>query len=271
MPADLSQITDDLMAETALLTGLVEGAPEETWSKATPAAGWSVRDQFIHLAYFDGAAVQAATDPTAFIQHRADVVRDVDGFTGTVAGRYRHMTGPEVLDWFHSARAELARVFTSLDPKARIPWYGPDMSPASAITARLMETWAHGQDVFDALGRDHPPGPGLRHVAHLGVKTFANSFRVRGLDVPTAEVGVELTGPDGDIWRWGPEDGADRVRGNAVDFCLVVTQRRHLDDTGLSVEGPVARTWMGVAQAFAGPPGPGRPPGRFRREAHPHG
>jgi len=266
MPADMSLIIKDLVAETEGLTGLVDGDSEETWSAATPAAGWSVRDQFTHLAFFDEAAVRAATDPVGFAEHRAEAVRDVDGVTGSVARRYQDLPGREVLDWFRSARAELVRVFAAVDLKARIPWYGPDMSPASAVTARLMETWAHGQDVFDALGRTHPAGPGLRHIAHIGVKTFANSFRVRGLEVPASEVSVELAAPDGDTWRWGPEDSPDRVRGPAVDFCLVVTQRRHLDDTSLMVEGPVARSWMSVAQAFAGPPGPGRPAGQFQRE-----
>lgn len=266
MPADLSPIIDDLMAETALLSETVAGAPEIAWSTATPAVGWSVRDQFTHLAYFDEATVQAATDPAAFAEHRAEVVADVDGYTGAIAARFRHLPGQVVLDWFHSARTRLADVFRALDDEARIPWYGPDMSPASAVTARLMETWAHGQDVFDALGLVHPVGPGLRHVAHLGVRAFPNSFRVRGIDLPTAEVSVVLTAPDGDIWKWGPDSSVDRVQGLAVDFCLVVTQRRHLDDTSLKVEGPVARTWMGVAQAFAGPPGTGREPGQFGRK-----
>jgi hypothetical protein len=48
-----------------------------------------------------------------------------------------------------------------------------------------------------------------------------------------------------------------------MDFCLVVTQRRHPDDTDLAIEGPLAEEWMAIAQAFAGPPGKGRAPGQF--------
>ena len=70
----------------------------------------------------------------------------------------------------------------------------------------------------------------------------------------------EVTGED---WTWGDEGVVDQVRGPALDFCLVVTQRRHLDDTALEVEGPVAAEWMSIAQAFAGPPGPGRKAGQF--------
>jgi uncharacterized protein (TIGR03084 family) len=126
-----------------------------------------------------------------------------------------------------------------------------------------METWAHGQDVFDGLGQSHPAGPGLRHVAHLGVRTLANSFITRKLPVPDAAVRVELSAPGGELWEWGPSGADDAVRGPAVDFCLVVTQRRHLADTRLAVTGDTASAWMGIAQAFAGPAGPGRRPGQF--------
>ena len=78
--------------------------------------------------------------------------------------------------------------------------------------------------------------------------------------MPTNPVRVELTAPDGGTWAWGPADAADRVSGNAVDFCLLVTQRRHRDDLALRVVGDTATEWIGIAQAFAGAPGPGREP-----------
>jgi uncharacterized protein (TIGR03084 family) len=134
------------------------------------------------------------------------------------------------------------------------------MRPASSVTARLMETWAHGQDVVDTLGVVRRPTARLRHVAHLGVATLGWSFRVRGLPVPEEPVLVELTGPHGELWTWGPDDAADRVTGPAEDFCLVVTQRRHRGDTALVATGPVADAWLDVAQAYAGAPGTGRPP-----------
>jgi uncharacterized protein (TIGR03084 family) len=135
------------------------------------------------------------------------------------------------------------------------------MSAASMATARLMETWAHGVDVRDALGRATPPTPRLRAVAHLGVRTRDFAFRQHGLPPPGEEFRVELAGPDGDLWTWGPAEAAQRVTGPALDFCLRVTQRRHRDDLALRAEGPDADRWLDVAQAFAGPPGPGRPAG----------
>jgi uncharacterized protein (TIGR03084 family) len=132
------------------------------------------------------------------------------------------------------------------------------MSLSSMVTSRIMETWAHGQDVRDALGAPTPSTPRLRHVAFLGWRAFGNSFMARGLPVPDVEVRVEL-----DQCTFGPEDAANVVRGPALDFCLVVTQRRHVDDTSLVAEGDVAKQWLSIAQAYAGPPGQGREPGQF--------
>ncbi len=121
-----------------------------------------------------------------------------------------------------------------------------------------METWAHGQDIADTLGRVRPPTNRLRHIAHLGVGTVGFCYALHGLPVPTEPIRVEVIGPGDDLWAWGPPDAANRVRASALDFCLVVTQRRHRDDTDLTTEGPIAAQWIGIAQAFAGPPGPGR-------------
>jgi uncharacterized protein (TIGR03084 family) len=263
VPIQIGPLLDDLAAETDLLVERLTTAGNEVWELETPAPGWTVRDQVTHLAYFDEAAVMAALDPQAFNVGKEDALRDVDGFTDSVARGYRSLSGEQVLEWFSRARAELGSVYSGLDPESRVPWYGPDMSPASAVTARLMETWAHGQDVIDALGQIRSGSPGLRHVAHLGVRTRPNSFRARGLPVPDSEVRVELIAPDGELWNWGPAGAADQVRGPALDFCLVVTQRCHIDDTRLATTGAVAKEWMCMAQAFAGPPGRGRRAGQF--------
>jgi uncharacterized protein (TIGR03084 family) len=125
-----------------------------------------------------------------------------------------------------------------------------------------METWAHGQDVFDTLGIVRTPKDRLRHIAHLGVKTFGWTYINRGLEVPPNPVLVELSAPSGDLWSWGPEDAQNRITGPVQDFCLVVVQRRHVDDTALEVTGDTARDWMLKAQCFAGPPVNGPAPGQ---------
>jgi uncharacterized protein (TIGR03084 family) len=180
--------------------------------------------------------------------------------------RGRAMDGDELLAWWGQAHRGMAEAFADADPGARIPWYGPPMGALSFVSARLMETWAHGQDIADALGHRREPTDRLRHVAHLGVRTRPFSYLVRGAEVPSGRIDVTLTAPSGETWAWevGDTDDGERpvasIEGPALDFCLVVTQRRNVADTELTVSGADAVGWMSVAQAFAGPPGPGRAP-----------
>jgi uncharacterized protein (TIGR03084 family) len=258
MPVDMAALAADLAAESAVTRGLVAGLDEPGWHTPTPAAGWDIADQIGHLAYFDEVAVRAAIRPDEFRAELAAAPESVD--PDTIAARYRDRTGAQTLAWFEGARAGLLQTFTQLDPRQRLPWFGPPMSAASSLTARIMETWAHTQDIADALGVTREPTHRLRHVAHIGVGARAFSYVIHGQTPPDTPVRVELTAPDGTAWTWGPDDADDRVAGTALDFCLLVTQRRHRDDVALTVQGPAAKQWMAIAQAFAGPPGPGRPP-----------
>lgn len=258
MAVDMAELVADLDGETQDLEALLDGLTAEQWELATPAEGWAIRDQVSHLALFDEAATLSVTDPEAFRAQAARHEALAEDFAGVLAVEHRAMPAAELHAWFTRARREYVATFAALQPGARLPWYGADMGAASSVTARLMETWAHGTDVADALGIPREPTVRLRHVAHLGVGTRAWSFRLRGLAVPEAPVRVALDAPDGAVWTWGPDDALDRVGGSAEEFCLVVTQRRALDQTGLQVDGPVARQWLEIAQAFAGPRGRGR-------------
>ncbi|WP_308250429.1 TIGR03084 family metal-binding protein [Sphaerisporangium fuscum] len=264
MAVSMSELVSDLRAESAELTAMIGVLDPASWELPTPAEGWAVRDQISHLAWFDDAATTAATDPDGFRAALPALLSRGDSAVDEIAVAARNLSPRQVLDWFHAARARSLDAFQRLDPRQRLPWYGPDMSAASFVTARLMETWAHGQDVADALGVDRVPSVRLRHVALLGVRAMAYGFAMRGMEPPSGPVRVELTLPDGTPWEQGPEDAADRVSGPALDFCLLVTQRCNLADTSLTVRGETAATWMSVAQAFAGPPGSGRPAGRAR-------
>ena len=139
-----------------------------------------------------------------------------------------------------------------------MPWFGPPMSATSMATARFMETWAHSLDVHAAVGAEPVIDDAIRHVAHIGVRTRNFAFSVHDLDAPTDEFRIELTAPSGDLWSWGPEDADQSVQGSGYDFCLLVTQRIHRNDTSLVAQGRDANTWLGIAQCFAGPPGGGR-------------
>jgi uncharacterized protein (TIGR03084 family) len=140
----------------------------------------------------------------------------------------------------------------------KLPWFGPPMSAASMATARLMETWAHGLDVADALGVKRPATARLKSIAHIGVRTRDFAFSINGLTPPVDPFRVELRAPNGSTWDWGPADAGQRVTGTAEDFCMLVTQRRPRADLDVHAVGADAETWLGIAQAFAGPPGPGR-------------
>ncbi len=256
----MHEICDDLHAEYEALDAVVASLTDEQWDAPTPAAGWSVRDQICHLWFFDVRELMALTDPDAFAADMAELL--ASGGTEASVASGRQMTGAALLEAWRHDRTRLVDVARSIDPSARVPWYGPSMAARSAITARLMETWAHGHDVVDALGASRPATARLKHVAHIGVRARPFSYMVNGREMPAAPVYVVLRGPDGDTWEWG-EPCPNRVSGEALDFCLVVTQRRHVADTSLQVIGDVAADWIGIAQAFAGGPGTGRAPGQF--------
>jgi uncharacterized protein (TIGR03084 family) len=263
--AAYADLLTDLGAEHRELDLVVASLTDSEWARPTPAEGWTIRDQVSHLNFFDEQAIEAITDPEGFPALVEAFLTGGPGAEERSLAAGRDGTSEYLLTRWRQGRAALLRALRGLDPSARLPWYGPPMGAVSFATARLMETWAHGQDVVDTLGIARAPTSRLRHIAHLGVATMGHSFRTRGRDVPSEPVRVELAGPSGEMWTWGPEGAADAVRGPVLDFCLVVTQRRHPADTSLEFVGPVARAWMDIAQAFAGPAGSGREAAQFPR------
>lgn len=255
----LVAVIDDLADETAEALRIVASLTRSDWDAPTTAEGWMVRDQISHLARFDDTARLAMTDPVAFRRLADGDIARGPRFPDLIAHDLRHLAPSALEAWFRRARTHLLDEFRRTDPHRKLPWYGPPMAPATSATARLMETWAHMQDIADTIGFDRRPTERLRHIAHLGVRTLEFSFTVHELPAPEHPVRVSLTGPSGATWTWGPPDAENSVVGPAYDFCLVVTQRRNAADTALHVTGLVADRWMSVAQAFAGPPGPGRP------------
>lgn len=257
--ADLDAVLADLRAESESLDDLVAPLPAPDWQRPTPADGWTIAHQIGHLAWTDGIATTSATDTEAFGRLLAEAAGAPPDFVDLAAAE-RAAAGPaDLLPAWRAGRDRLQQALAAAPPGAKLPWFGPPMSAASMATARLMETWAHGQDVADALGVDRPATARLRNVAHIGVRTRDFAYAIRGLTPPAEPFRVELTAPDGSAWTWGLDDAAQRVNGPALDFCLLVTQRRHRDELALRATGPDADTWLEIAQAFAGAPGPGRP------------
>jgi uncharacterized protein (TIGR03084 family) len=257
----LEQLRDDLVAEQEALDAVVADIASPQWQLATPSPSWSVADQIGHLTFFDHSAVTAIVDPARFNDDLAALIDAAasDSLDNITLRGSRALTSGDLLEAWREGRRLLNAAAITLGDETRLPWYGPSMSAKSFLTARLMETWAHGTDVVDALHATRPATDRLRHVAQLGYLTRAWSYGVRGEDVPVGEVRVELRSPSGALWTWGPEDADERVTGSAEEFCLVVTQRRHVDDTSLQY-GELGRDWLVRAQAFAGGPSVGPPP-----------
>lgn len=258
--SDPTPVFDDLRAESQELDRLVADLSAEQWALATPAPGWSIAHQVAHLAWTDRSALRAVTDADGFRVLVEKALAAPGSFVDEGAEEDAGLPPEELLARWRQGRTDLDSALRAGPPGARFPWYGPPMSAASMATARLMETWAHGLDVADALGVVRAPTDRLRHVARLGVRTRDFAHGVHGLAPPVGEFRVELTSPSGEMWAYGPEDAPQRVTGPALDFCLLVTQRAHRADLHLHAVGPDADRWLDIAQAFAGPPGAGRAP-----------
>jgi uncharacterized protein (TIGR03084 family) len=253
-------VLDDLRAEGDALDALVADGGPEVWARATPAAGWTVAHQIAHLAWTDRRALLTVRDEDTFRREAlAEAAADPQGFVDGGARAGAAQSPSMLLAAWRTGRAELLLALAAQPPDRRFLWYGPPISVAGMASARLMETWAHGEDVADALGVRRAPTARLRHVARLGVRTRDFAYLLHDVAPPAAAFRVELTSPDGTWWTHGPEEAAQRVTGDALDFCLLVTQRRHRADLRLRADGADADRWLDLAQVFAGPPGPGRP------------
>jgi uncharacterized protein (TIGR03084 family) len=259
MPSSGPDPAADLAAtQTALRAILVDLAPDE-WDRPTASPGWTVRHQVRHLAQGEELGRLAASDPAAFATELGRLLEDLAGVEAATTADAAEPPADLVRRWFDAAEG-LRRAVATTPSDGRISWVTGPMSRASFLTARVMETFAHGHDIAGAVGRPLPTDRALRHVAHLGVATRGFAYRTRGLPAPETAVRVVLTNPEGEVWTLGPEDAPDLVEGPALDFCLLVTQRIDRRDTTLRATGPHAEEWLAIAQCFAGPPSDGPPP-----------
>lgn len=262
----MSDTVAAFLDECSDLDALVAGLDEAGWSRDTPAAGWTIAHQIAHLAWTDEVAHLAATAPDQFDAEVQVAMRDPFGHADTRAAEGAISPPAELLARWRTGRERLAASLREVPDGAKLPWFGPPMGARSMATARLMEVWAHGQDVADALGVGREPTDRLRDICHLGVRTRDFAYVINDLPVPSAPFAIRLTSPGGEMWEWGaalrgsaadglapqgPDHGA--VTGSAEDFALVVTQRREVADTDLVATGEAAR-WLTFAQVFAGPP-----------------
>jgi uncharacterized protein (TIGR03084 family) len=251
-------IVADLRAESDELDTLVSDLPSTRWAELTPAPGWTIAHQIAHLLWTDRVALTAVTDQAGFAAVLAEAAKDPLGFVDAGAEELAVLPPERLLSDWRQTRGRLHDELLAVTDDRKLPWFGPPMSAASMATARLMETWAHGLDVADTLAVKRPATARLRSIAHIGVRTRDFAFAINALTPPTEPFRVELRAPDGSTWCWGPDDAVQRVSGSAEDFCMLVTQRRPRADSDVRAVGGDAEKWLTIAQAFAGPPGPGR-------------
>jgi uncharacterized protein (TIGR03084 family) len=251
----------DLRAEADELHAFLATLGEADWSRPTPFLSWTPWDVVAHLHFFDRVSLLALTDAEAFAEKRKQLIQAMaSGVSGADFTRRElgDLDAARLLGRWHETCHEMAQQLGASDPKRRLPWFGPDMGVRMFTTARFMETWAHGQDVYDLMRVRRTYTDRIRHIAVLGVRTFGWTFANRKLPVPGDPPYVRLVAPSGAVWEWNEPSDDNRVSGSAVDFCHVVTQGRNVADTGLEVVGDTARRWMAIAQCFAG--GPADPP-----------
>jgi uncharacterized protein (TIGR03084 family) len=256
--AGADEVVADLRAESDALDELVACLDDDGWHRETPAPGWTIAHQIAHLWWTDRVSVVAVTDEAGFAEILEHAAANPLGFVDEGAEELATTPPAEMLVDWRLTRSRLHDELFEVADGRKLPWFGPPMSAASMATARLMETWAHGLDVADALGVKRPATARLRSIAHIGVRTRDFAFTVHGLPVPTEPFLVELRAPDGSTWTWGPADAGQHVTGSAEHFCMLVTQRRPRAELDVTAVGDDAAKWLTIAQAFAGPPGPGR-------------
>jgi uncharacterized protein (TIGR03084 family) len=248
---DYGALLEDLEAEQYATQSLLADIDGDDWFRVTPAKGWDVRDTVAHLADTDEIAVDTCTNGARPLNEFATLLASPEDVTLWGVLRGRKQSGAQVLAWWEASSATERDVLARLDPGQRVPW-GLGMRPNSFVTARLMETWAHGLDVRAALGLDAHDTDRLRHVAWLGYRALPYAFSVAGREPVSGEqLRVELTLPSGARFTLGPTTAPNRIRGPAGEFCRVFVHRLAVDDaTGLETEGSGAAAALEVARAF---------------------
>lgn len=249
------QVAHDFAAESRALYDIIAPLGNREFDRTTLFKGWTVNQILRHLYVWNIAADLSLDGGEAFSLFMEKMKQGVrKGRLPDFEADYLDgLSGHMLLSAWIGQVEKMEAAFATVDPKMRVQWVGPDMSAISSITARLMETWAHGQAVYDMLGLVRTDADRIANIVRLGINTFGWTYKNRRRDVPPMPF-VRLHAPSGVLWEYGTENDDERVEGCATEFCQVVTQTRNIADTGLTVTGPVAREWMAMAQCFAGPP-----------------
>lgn len=252
-------VAADFRDEVAELHAFFETLGETTWERPTRFMDWTPWDVVAHLHFFDEVSLHAAAGEEAFAERRKALMAGGVRKPPKVVAREAlgHLSPGELLVQWRRTAFDLAEKLGACDPKTRLPWFGPDMGAMMFTTARYMETWAHAQAIYDLVEAPRVHTDRIRNVVAIGFRTFGWTFANRGREIPGPPPFLRLKAPSGAVWEYGDPEAAargEKIEGDALDFCLTVTQVRNVADTDLDVQGEVASAWMRIAQCFAGAP-----------------
>jgi uncharacterized protein (TIGR03084 family) len=249
------QQAQDFTYESMALCRAFAPLYDAEFEQVTLFKGWTINNILRHLHVWNIAAGKSLDGEDAFRNFIHELMGGAQkgaSFTDFESAYLKGLAGQDLCEEWAAQCMALEERFVGIDPKLRVKWVGPDMSALSSITARLMETWAHAQAIYDVLGEERLDKDYIGNIVRLGVNTYGWTFKNRKEEPPGPMPRLRLAAPSGAIWEYG--EGDDLITGSASEFCQVVTQCRNIADTSLQVTGPVATRWMSIAQCFAGPP-----------------
>jgi uncharacterized protein (TIGR03084 family) len=263
--SDLAEIIIDLRAEGLELYEFLQQIEDPDWARATAFKNWTVNDVVAHLYFGDYLGIVSHQSSEEFLHAMAQVKQANSSLVEYTRKWSGGVNAARLRENWYERFVYMCDIFAASDPDMRLTWAGPDMGIKMFATARLMETWAHGWEIYDLLASPRQHTDRIHHIATIGAKTFGWTFANRQIALPGPVPQLQLRAPSGEIWEWHTPQSDNRIRGEAVEFCQVVTQVRNIDDTQLEVVGETAAQWMSIAQCFAGPPeDPPRPGTRGR-------
>ncbi|WP_410585703.1 TIGR03084 family metal-binding protein [Amycolatopsis sp. lyj-108] len=261
--AGLREVIQDLDADGDELDALLASLTPEQWATPTPAPGWTIAHQVAHLAATFRMAGLAAADPEGFKNLAGSLGPDFDANVHAALSQFLPDPPDVLFDRWKAERTAASKALAAVDPAGFVPWLVNPLPPSILASAGMMEMFAHGQDIADALGVRRTRTERLGHLVAFAVRTWDFGYLARGLTTPAEQFRFDLVSPAGTQWAFGPEDATQRVEGPAEDFCLLVTRRRHHSDLALVATGEHAAHWLEIAQAYRGPAGEGREAGQF--------
>jgi uncharacterized protein (TIGR03084 family) len=240
------EILSDLVAEQQFLDQSLQRIPIRHWDRPTPAGKWTVRDTISHLA--DSADLATDTLMGGDRVKEWQTNGDLASLRERAIKRGREMRPQDVIEWWRGGRAKVVEPLSHMADDDRVEWIEGSMSARTFATFRLMETWAHGLDIYAALEIEVEDTPRIRHVCWLGWKTLPYAFKAAGLDY--SPVRVEVIGPGYAKWVYGPEEAENFIKGSASDWARIVVRRIDHSATTLKVSGDAAQAALEVAQAY---------------------